>query len=105
MKELHKFCVRVTTDYEKHVALEFYAGATGYPIVERAYNTGGGPTWVGVQYYSGRFRQTITCGGPDGEEQLVEFANIETLADTPERKKALDAARAKVRNPNPDGEI
>ena len=92
-KNLKNFCVKVSNDLERLTAVKFYQLVTGY---EAKFWAWGGP-YIGTNYHGKKSRSisTFICSGtrPCDKETVVEFKDIETLANTPLRKDLLKQAR------------
>jgi len=100
--DLSKYCIRVTSDYERLVAINFYIFATQFPL---AFSLADG-MYVGISYFCNVKQNTIICSdSPDENETIIGFNQISDLADTPSRVAALQKARAGYVNPNQDKEI
>lgn len=88
MKNLRNYCVRVSNDVEREIAQTFYRRAMKKALSPNSYTS---CSYVGMGTH--RFdKNHVFCGVRDPRETVVEFDWINTLADSPSRQAALDAA-------------
>jgi len=97
MNNLRNFCLRVSNDYERKVAVAFFKRAMHIPL--RHYNRLG--EYVGLINKhpfaddAKDSRRGVICGNVAcPNETIIPFQNIAQLADSPNRVKALKSARA-----------
>lgn len=97
MMNLRHYAVKVGTEMERQIAIDFYKFATHRAEHETSNHfLYDGKGYVGMlnPLYgdAGNQRFVICCGSHSECEQVVNFKNIDFLADTPSRRAALKKA-------------
>lgn len=101
MKNLRNYCIKVRSDRQRKIAIEFYKRATH--LASSDYDYGNDNKYVGLlnnhpspEYFKyNPLPRKVICGPvPCPNETVIPFNQIYVLADTPLRRKVLDDALA-----------